>query len=511
MEVARRAAERGPAPERSRPAPAPSNGLRRAAALALAFLAFFAMSDFGLPLRPEFGAYAALLLLAWCGARPWRELWALPYTRLLAAFVAFLVLHAAYASTIEPRSSYSEQLTVAAKLVKLGVFSCVVGWWLSLMPKAPPRLLALMVLGLLVAVLGYMPWQELPRLFDGSLRPRFGLPENLSGLLAAVGGWLALCLLVGAWRLAPKNPHLRLGLLAAGLVLYGGAFMVLLFSQSRGAWLAFALAVPSMLLAFAAVRRRHSRLPWVPLVAAFATTVLLAVSAHEILAQRFAGVDRLLGSVEAVVGAAPERTPSADADARASDRADRTRGTASGTKAPAPRRFASEASGAAPEAELLDASTAPNKAASVRLRLYEHGLGLARERPWFGWGLDTLPRLVAPLDLGGERHAHLHNAYLDALVGIGAVGALLLAGLFLLLAGELVQAARARVITVGSFWALAGALGIVLIANLFDSLLWRFDYTRAPLELLFGCCIAYGLIRRRRRAGTDALSAAPRS
>ena len=133
------------------------------------------------------------------------------------------------------------------------------------------------------------------------------------------------------------------------------------------------------------------------------------------------------------------------------------------------------------------------------MRLYELGIARFKERPWLGWGLDSTPELIesAHLDLAGERHVHLHNSYLDALVGMGLVGSTLLLILFVLVMREMVLAWHAGIISTASFWALAGCVGIVLVANAFDSLLWRFEYARAPQELLFGCCIAYALIRRR--------------
>jgi hypothetical protein len=77
------------------------------------------------------------------------------------------------------------------------------------------------------------------------------------------------------------------------------------------------------------------------------------------------------------------------------------------------------------------------------------------------------------------------------------IGTILLALLLTLLLRELVLAWRSRVISNATFWMVAGCVGIVLIANGFDSLLWRYDYARAPLEIVFGCCVAYGLLGRR--------------
>jgi hypothetical protein len=164
---------------------------------------------------------------------------------------------------------------------------------------------------------------------------------------------------------------------------------------------------------------------------------------------------------------------------------------------------------AAPPAPLAIGAPAPApqedvaiKAVNIRLQLYDLGVEKWRERPWLGWGMRSTHALIAQADLdtGGVLHVHLHNAYLDALVGIGLVGAGLLGLVFVLLMRELVLAWRAGVITTATLWVFAGCFGIVLVANAFDSLLWRFEYSRSPLEILFGCCIAYGLIRRRKAA-----------
>ena len=221
---------------------------------------------------------------------------------MLAVFIAFLILHAAYATWVVPVTSYSGQLSIVAKLVRLGVFCCVVGWWMSVCPRAIPGLLGLMVLGLLVAVLYHMPWQALPAIWDGQVRPRFGIPENLSGQLAAVGGWLAMCLLIGIWRDHPRGPRRSL-LLAVGIAAYAGSFCVLLFSQSRGAWLAFLSATPLAILGYWLTRRpRGSRtLPWQPIVLVVLVSVVLVLAARDIFAIRFAGAERMLPVAEEAV------------------------------------------------------------------------------------------------------------------------------------------------------------------------------------------------------------------
>lgn len=474
---------------------------------ALAFLAFFAMTDFEMYLRPEFGAALTLLLLGFAGKRPWRELAALPLVWALGALALFLILHAAYATWVWPQLAYPRQLSVAAKLLRLGAFCCVAGWWMSLKPRVIPYLLGLMVLGLVAAVLWYMPWGAWQELWQGTVRPKFGIPENLSGQLAAVGCWLALCLVVGIWR-GPLRGRRRWLLLVLGFAAYTGSFCVLMFSQSRGAWLAFAIATPIAILGYwlTSSRRNIRWASWKPILLAAFISLLALVAARDMFALRFSGVAQLLpeqGQAEA---------PGTPVDAPSEARANAPRGSSAGAASKSPAPVATAAPNPPPQDVAqadsvfpqLDTKVPSNRAVNIRMQLYELGVDKFRERPWLGWGLATIPPLIADahLDMGGEHHVHLHNAYLDALVGIGLVGAGLLLLLFVLLMRELVLAWQAGIISTGSFWALAGCVGIVLVANNFDSLLWRFEYARAPLELLFGVCVAYALMRR--RAGSPA-------
>lgn len=458
--------------------------LKSVALAALCFQAFFSMTDFGGQLKPEYGAAVALLAMLFAGSRPWRELIRQPATWSLALFVVFIVAHASYATVVFPSVPYSKQLSAAAELVRLGVFSWVIGWWLSLMPRAVPVLFGLMVAGLLAAALAYMPWTSLPQIWGGQLRPKLGMPENLAGQLAALGGWLALCLLLKLWNSHGRFQKRR-GLMAICLLAYVGSFCALLFSQSRGAWLAFAATLPVIVLSiwYTSKREGGGAVPWPPLACVAAVSLLLLVGGRDIVVQRFAGAEQLL----------PEAVTS---DER----------TAPGVKAyrqPSAHKATKRGAGSV-TATKDDASKANNTAISVRIALYELGVERWRQHPLLGWGLRSTSTLIAGsgLDLKGQRHAHLHSAYLDALVGMGAVGMCLLGLFVLLLLRELVLAWRSGVISNATFWMVAGCVGIVLIANGFDSLLWRYDYSRAPLEIVFGCCMAYGVIRRRQAAAS---------
>ena len=482
----------------------------RVAIGAMVFQAFFSMTHFGWQYRAEYGSFLLLVVLLLVGVKPWRELAAQPVSRAVLLFTGFLVLQAGYvtwvATPVSTSWGFPEQLTTASKLVRLGVFSCLLGWWLSLVPRAIPYLFALMVLGLLSGVLIFMPWSELTAVFNGQLRPRFGIPENLAGQLAAVAGWLAVCLLIASWYRGGGGKR-KATLIVIGLTAYVGCFCALLFSQSRGAWLAFAVTLPAVMIGLWWMRSGSGRATRVlPLVIVAVLSGIVLLAARDIVSVRLSSTERLLetqaesemarfeGAGTAAHVAGTGRTGAVDSSrhARATSGQRFEPAISAGSKAPA-----SEASAA----RALQEEVAV-KAVNIRLQLYELGVAKWRERPWLGWGMRSTHELIADanLDSGGVSHVHLHNAYLDALVGIGLVGAGLLGLVFVLLMRELVLAWRSGVITTATLWVFAGCFGIVLVANAFDSLLWRFEYSRAPLEILFGCCIAYGLIRRRNSA-----------
>lgn len=463
--------------------------LLRTVLLALTAHAFFAMTDFAMP---EFGAMAAFLLLPFCGRRGLREWLAQPFVRGVLVVIVFLVVHSAYVHwSVWPTIRYSAQLSVDAKLIRMLVFTAAIGWWLSWMPRAIPWLLGAMVAGLLLAVAIYLPWSELPAILDGHLRPRFGIPENVSGVAAAMAGWMAFCLLIVR---RPANGRLAVWWPIALLLVYGGCFGALLFSQSRGAWLAFAATLPLALLGYLWFTRWRElrRAPvWGALGAAALMSFCLLFAARDLVVVRMAGVEQLLPDQEQGQPQQGQSSPgSKPADGTSAD--DKTTGNDRGD--------------IAEEADKPDpAEVVRSKAAvSIRMQLYELGVARFQERPWFGWGLRTTPSLIAfgRLELGGQRHVHLHNAYLDALVGLGIVGTVLLLGVLSLLLVDLVGAWWRGNISAALFWALAGCIGIVLVANGFDSLLWRLDVARGPLELILGACLAYGLIRRREAAAT---------
>lgn len=403
------------------------------------------MTNFGHGLRPEYGGIAALLVLVAAGGARWRVLAGHPLPWLVLAFIAYAVLQALHAAQLMPGMSFAQHLSANAEPVRVGVLTCVIGVWLAEQPWRMPLLLGLMVAGFVLAALVWAPWPHLDAVAAGALRLRFHYSENIVGEYAAMG--LLLLVLYALSR--PLRGH---AVVATTLGVAGALLLAcLLYAQSRAAWLAAAL-VP--LAAIAHLRDGNGR--WRRPAAIAMGVAALAVVA--VLCVGYTLVARRLAGGEAI----------ADALARG------------------------------------DLATLPPTSATVRVQLAALGLHAWLEHPLLGSGLRSIAPLIAAsgIHIADYVPPHLHNAYLQAAVGLGGIGAGLLLAAFGLLVRELRLARHAGEVGGALYWALLGSLGIVLVVNAFDFLLWRFDYLRAPLAILLGCCFAVSL--RRRGAGRAA-------
>ena len=422
----------------------------RLAWTALAFQAFFAMTHFGKWLRPEYGGAAALLILVVAGGKRWRELVRHPLPWLVLAFVVYAVLQAAYLARLTPGFSFGKHLSYNAEPVRVGVLTCAIGAWLAERPRRMPLLLGLMVAGFVLAALVCTPWARIDAIVTGALRLRLGYAENIVGEYAAMGLLLlSLCALSRSPRLGARA---KIGF-ATMLVVAGVPLLAcLLYAQSRGAWLAAAVVVPLALFACLRDVQRHWRRPAaIALVVAILAVVAALGFGYALVAHRLAGGEAIAAALA--------------------------------------------------NGELSDL---PSSSVTVRVELAALGWHAWLAHPLWGIGLRSIhPLIVASgIHIGSYVPPHLHDAYLQAAVGLGVVGAGLLLATFTLLVRELWLARRAGIASNVLYWALLGCLGIVLIVNLFDYLTWRFDYLRAPLELLLGCCFALSLRSRRADAVT---------
>jgi O-antigen ligase len=422
----------------------------RLAWTALAFQAFFAMTHFGKWLRPEYGGAVALLALLLAGGKRWRGLVRHPLPWLVLAFIAYAVLQAAYASRLAPVLSFGKHLSYNAEPIRVGILTCVFGAWLAERPRQMPLLLGLMVAGFVIAALVCTPWSRIDAIVAGALRLRLRYAENIVGEYATMG--LLLLSLCALSRRPHRDRRARVGF-AVALVLAGVPLLAcLLYAQSRGAWLAAALMVPLALYACLRDVDRERHRP---------VLIALGVALLAVLTALFAG--------DALVA---HRLAGGEAIAEA---------LAHG-----------------------DLADLPSSSVTVRVQLAALGWHAWLAHPMWGIGLRNIHPLIAAsgIHIGGYVPPHLHDAYLQTVVGLGVVGAALLLAAFVLLVRELWLARRAGITGNALYWALLGCLGIVLIVNLFDYLTWRFDYLRAPLELLLGCCFALSLRRRQEEPAT---------
>lgn len=429
------------------------------AAAGLVVCALFAATQFPKPLSASYGADLMLLALLLAGRAPWRELAAHPFARLLLLFAAYGIAQAALAAQRVPDIGFAAQLSAVAAPVKLGAFACVIGWWLAEHPRWTWPALALMLIGLALWTLAEMPWGDLGALTDGTLRLRLGYAENLVGMLAAIAV-LGLALQAQSLRW-PASAIARAGVtttLALGLVLFAAA---LLFAQSRGAWLALVLTLPLAAIGLRRADAEPARGGDRRLRAAIALLVLLMVAWF--LSQPLVSA-RLRG-------------------------------------------------GWALAQALLHGDHAVLETSSIGLRLDLYALGIKvwLEAPLFGWGLRSIGPLIAASGLhwGGYVPPHLHNAYLQIAVGLGAVGLALLAAMSGILLRDLWRARRLRQFDPRLCWTLLGSLAIVLIVNAFDFLLWSNGYMRTPLMILLGAALSVSLrMRRLVASGATAVPAA---
>ena len=428
------------------------------AAVGLAICALFATSQFPKPLSASYGADLMLLALLLAGRAPWCALAAHPFARLLLLFAAYGIAQAALAAQRLPDIGFAAQLSAVTAPVKLGAFACVIGWWLAERPRWTWPALALMLAGLAAWTLWALPWHDLGALVDGRLRLRLGYAENLVGMLAAIAV-LGLALQAQSLRW-PTSAIARAAvatLLALGMALFTAALLV---AQSRGAWLALALTLPVVSIGLRSIGAKPAR----------------------------AGDRRL----RAVVGALALLLAAWFLSQ--------------------PRVYPRLQGGWTLALALLHGDHAVLATSSVGLRLDLAALGIKAwlQAPLFGWGLRSIGPMITASGLhwGSYVPPHLHNAYLQIAVGLGAIGLTLLAAMCAVLLRDLWRARRLPQLDPCLCWTLLGSLAIVLIVNVFDFLLWSNGYMRTPLMILLGAALGVSLRLRRTVTGEAAAAAA---
>ncbi len=417
------------------------------AATGLAMLALFATSP-GLGwLNARNGAILLLLGTFGMGGRPWRELGRHPIVQLLLLFTIYVVLQAVVTHWRMPSIGIDVQLAAASKPLKLIAWACLIGWWLVERPRWLMPALSLLLLGLAGWIAIHVPWDHLSLMFAGRLRLRpGGYAPNLAGLFSALAVLIVTLRLVGGqdtsvrWRAVLHR--LILGLALTLFVAF------LLFAQSRGAWLALLVVLPGSVYWVwrrpgAAVARRRF---W-PMIIILILFVAAAGTylTRPVVWSRFDHGEKIVHALE------------------------------------------------------RDDFAALNTSVGIRLNLYRFGLQKWSEAPLTGWGLASIQPMLARsrIQVGTYIPPHLHDIYLQTAVGLGGIGLVLLLLPLVLWLRDLWWACgydpERRIRNV----ILLGSLSLVLVANLFDCLLWTNGYMRMPISLLLAGAMAVSLQRRR--------------
>ena len=419
---------------------------------AVGYQALFGMTDLAL-VKPEFGALLAAVMLPFAGKSIWRQLAANPFVRVLGAFVAFALLQTVYLGASHSPVSLQDLGAEVSKPIKLGLCGVAIGAWLSVHPRMIGVMLKLVLAGLFgqaVFSLITAPW---PALLDGSARLGFGYPENLSGAFAAIGVLAFSLLGLDASRHAARS--LRRYTVATFALAALVMLAALLFAGSRGAWLAAATSTP---VGIALFLRRDGWQAWARHWPGKRKAVLALMAMFAILALMLLHARARMSGAEDI------------------------------------------------GAKLLDGDigTIPMSSVGIRLHLFSYGSDLFLQRPLLGHGLGAIQQLIAASSIRAGTYipTHMHDIYLQAIVGLGLLGSAIMAWGLVVLCRQAFLAYRDGLVDARIFWLLAGSLLILMQVNLFDCLAWHLMHSRVPLEVLLGCAVACSLFVQSRRKAT---------
>ncbi len=422
---------------------------------ALLLAALTAAGNLPQPWQSSTAAAVALFALLASGAWPWRVLRGHPLPWLILAFAAYCALQSAAVAQPLPSEDYLRQLTLAANPLKVLVYACVFGVWLARYPQWTLRSLQLLAIGWLLWALASMPWTQLTLIATGVLRLRLGYAENLTGAFAA------LCLVIGlyhAWRFRQQSASsAHAALLSDGWALLSlWSLAILLFAQSRGAWIAAAVGVFVLWVMGressreARVAPRRQRRGWLMLA-----LMTLLVTAYAVRPSVMHRMDSGGTSALRVLTGSP-------------------------------------ISAAAPSVGL-------------RIELWRFAIERIAAHPFRGCGLASIQPMLAHSGIQWQGYVppHLHNTPLQVAVGLGLPGLTLVASAFLLPLYDTLRAWQRQQATRPELSLLLALAMIFLTVNLFDYLAWSNGYMRAPLELVLGCVIATSLRWRRDQEATS--------
>jgi O-antigen ligase len=362
----------------------------------------------------------------------WRRLGRDPVAMLALVFGLYVVAHslAFYLAASTPEQA-ATVLDHGTDWLKLLLF-IPVAYWIAGRPERIRLLLLLALLGFTIGITRKIDWAT----FDASFfTTRFlsYLPAIAFGMFTGIAALGLLATRRAFWgaREQPLKLVLRVGLWAALLLIM---LQGLLLSQSRGSWLGFLAGLGLLILlewraGSRAVEGGGGGRRWLPVLLGVAALVIFVLSQYQTIATRLADQTDTLKQVI--------------------------------------------------QGEVTEITSDP---IGLRVNALQFAQEKWLERPAFGWGAGSSRELIAN---SGRPEAlldnvnwlpHLHNAYAETLVQLGAVGFVLAFALVWALVRSSRQECRAGQIPFDLCRFFAVSLVFVLIWNLFNYRVVRSDW-----------------------------------
>lgn len=375
----------------------------------------------------------------------WRDVRRDPVLIALGLLLAYLVL-STVASCLRFGAAYAEPILDGFRgYGEILVVAVAFGWWLARRPGALHTLLAMAVIGLLIRILIHVDWQDPLHFLATVRRPGFGMSVIHFALSAALG--VTGLLVFGRRILGAAMPWPLRVVLAAGYIFtFGVVAYALALTGTRMGWLAFAVALPFVLLYMLANRTQ----PFAAASGRALLAVLLGAVLVAVVWLQWDGIEvRLLREAD---------------------------------------EFAALLQ--------LDAENVGGEEVSigVRYRKLVTGLETFRERPVLGWGVGASTPLYEREEGVRMETDDLHNLYMQVLVEMGATGAALMALFLALLGHSIFRAYRERLFPSDVVVWLVLSLVVAAVWAMGNGKLWQAK-VRNPFTFLFGVAMAIHFVR----------------
>ncbi|MDZ7751670.1 MAG: O-antigen ligase family protein [Gammaproteobacteria bacterium] len=385
-----------------------------------------------------------------------------PVLGALGVLLAYIIFSAVYAY-LQFGVPYTEQISKSYRgYIEMLTVAVALGWWLAARPNALFPVLVMAVSALLIRILIHIDWHDPLGYMATVRRPGFGMAVihfALSAALSLVG------LLVFSRRILGAGTSWTARFVVAVIFVFALGVVAYAFglTLTRMAWLAFAVAVPWVMIYMVANRTQ----PFAGARARALLSIIMAISLVAVIWHQWDKIGpRVITEFDEFVAAAQ-----------------------------------------------LDGAHVGDGSIGLRYKALVWGRDRFEERPILGWGIGTFDPLKEKTDDVNLSLHHLHNLYMQVLVEMGLVGAALTA-LFLILLGQSVfRAYREGLFPSDVVVWLALSMLVAALWAMGNDKIWQAK-VRNPFTFLFGVAMAIHFVRMeahrlRRRRGSAAGSQDP--